>query len=92
MQSANLSGPLKGLRPYQALLGPTQASGLAGGFDCRGFRSIHLSSSQNFCNITAVWARVARPWGERAPSPVPLMTPAFTAQSRASSAQPEIRS
>ena len=34
MQSANLSGPLKGLRPYQALIGPTQASGLAGGFDC----------------------------------------------------------
>ena len=33
MQSANLSGPLKGLRPYQALLGPAQASGLAGGFD-----------------------------------------------------------
>lgn len=33
MQSANLSGPLKGLRPYQALIGPTQASGLAGGFD-----------------------------------------------------------
>ena len=32
MQSANLSGPLKGLRPYQALIGPTQASGLAGGF------------------------------------------------------------
>ncbi len=54
--------------------------------------SIHLSSSQNFCNITAVWARVARPWGERALSPVPLMIPAFTAQSRASSAQPEIRS
>ena len=25
--------PLKGLRPYQALIGPTQASGLAGGFD-----------------------------------------------------------
>ena len=36
MQSANLSGPLKGLRPYQALLGPTQASGLAGGFDSVG--------------------------------------------------------
>lgn len=35
MQSANLSGPLKGLRPYQALIGPTQASGLAGGFDYR---------------------------------------------------------
>ena len=33
MQSANLSGPLKGFRPHQALLGPTQASGLAGGFD-----------------------------------------------------------
>ena len=33
MQSANLSGPLKGLRPHQALIGPTQASGLAGGFD-----------------------------------------------------------
>ena len=33
MQSANLSGPLKGLRPYQALIGPTQASGSAGGFD-----------------------------------------------------------
>ena len=36
MQSANLSGPLKGLRPYQALIGPTQASGLAGGFDYAG--------------------------------------------------------
>ena len=48
--------------------------------------SIHLSSSQNFCSITAVWARVARPWGERALSPVPLMIPAFTAQSRASRA------
>lgn len=33
MHSANLSGPLKGLHPYQALLGPTQASGFAGGFD-----------------------------------------------------------
>jgi hypothetical protein len=33
MQSANLSGPLKGLRPYHALLGLTQASGFAGGFD-----------------------------------------------------------
>ena len=35
MQSANLSGPLKGLRPYHALLGLTQAPGLAGGFDSR---------------------------------------------------------
>ena len=33
MHSANLSGPLKGLRPYHALLGLTQASGFAGGFD-----------------------------------------------------------
>ena len=33
MLSVNISGPLKGLRPYQALIGPTQASGLAGGFD-----------------------------------------------------------
>ena len=35
MRSANFSGPLKGLCPYQALVGPTQASGLAGGFDFR---------------------------------------------------------
>ena len=35
MQSADLSGPLKGLRPYNALLGLTQASGFAGGFDFR---------------------------------------------------------
>ena len=34
MRSANLSKPLKGLRPYHALLGLTQASGFAGGFDC----------------------------------------------------------
>ena len=33
MQAANPLGPFKGLRPYQALIGPTQASGLAGGFD-----------------------------------------------------------
>ena len=37
MQSANLSGPLKGLRPYHALLGLIQASGLAGGFDLFAF-------------------------------------------------------
>ena len=36
MQSANLSGPLKGFCPYQALIGPTQASGFAGGFDSGG--------------------------------------------------------
>ena len=33
MQSANLSGPLKGRCLYKALIGLTQASGLAGGFD-----------------------------------------------------------
>ena len=41
MQSANLSGPLKGLRPYLALIGPTQASGSAGGFDYRWKSSLH---------------------------------------------------
>ena len=38
MQSANLSGPLKGLRPYHALLGLTQAPGFAGGFDSKTLR------------------------------------------------------
>ena len=33
MRSANLFGPLKGLCPYKALIGLTQATGLAGGFD-----------------------------------------------------------
>ena len=33
MRSSNLSAPLKGFRPYNALLGLNQASGLAGGFD-----------------------------------------------------------
>ena len=33
MRSANLSAPLQGLRLYQALLGLSQAAGLAGGFD-----------------------------------------------------------
>ena len=33
MQTANLSGPLKGYCLYKALIGLTQASGLAGGFD-----------------------------------------------------------
>lgn len=33
MQSANLFGPLKGLCPHKALIGLTQASGLAGGLD-----------------------------------------------------------
>ena len=35
MRSANLFGPLKGLCPHKALIGLTQASGLAGGFDFR---------------------------------------------------------
>ena len=38
MQSANLFGPLKGLCPHKALIGLTQASGLAGGFDFNYFR------------------------------------------------------
>ena len=33
MRSANHSAPLQGLRLYQALLGLSQAAGLAGGFD-----------------------------------------------------------
>ena len=33
MRSANHSAPLKGFRPYNALLGLNQASGLAGGPD-----------------------------------------------------------
>ena len=36
MRSANLFGPLKGHCLYKALIGLTQASGLAGGFDCLG--------------------------------------------------------
>ena len=37
MRSANLFGPLKGLCPHKALIGLTQASGLAGGFDLNSF-------------------------------------------------------
>ena len=37
MRSANLFGPLKGLCPHKALIGLTQASGLAGGFDSMRF-------------------------------------------------------
>ena len=37
MQSANLFGPLKGLCPHKALIGLTQASGLAGGLDFKPF-------------------------------------------------------
>lgn len=36
MQSADRFGPLKGLCPYKALIGLTQATGLAGGFDFAG--------------------------------------------------------
>lgn len=36
MQSADRFGPLKGLCPYKALIGLTQATGLAGGFDYVG--------------------------------------------------------
>ena len=36
MQSANRFGPLKGHCLQQALIGPNQATGLAGGFDLTG--------------------------------------------------------
>jgi hypothetical protein len=44
--SANLSGSLKGIRLYHALLGLSQASDLVGGFGCcvgrgRQFLSLH---------------------------------------------------
>lgn len=45
MQSANLSGPLKGLRPYLALIGPTQASGSAGGFDFHSTSGAFLNAA-----------------------------------------------
>ena len=38
MRSANLSAPLQGLRLYQALLGLSQAAGLASGFDSSTYR------------------------------------------------------
>ena len=48
MRSANLFGPLKGLCPHKALIGLTQASGLAGGFDCYA-----LFPPANFLSIVA---------------------------------------
>ena len=46
MRSANLFGPLKGHCLYKALIGLTQASGLAGGFDFRGlFKYFSVISS-----------------------------------------------
>ena len=38
MQSADRFGPIKGLCPYKALIGLTQATGLAGGFDYLGVK------------------------------------------------------
>ena len=38
MQSANLSGPFRGCL-YYALLGLPQATGLAGGYDCKKKKS-----------------------------------------------------
>ena len=40
MRSANLFGPLKGLCPHKALIGLTQATGLAGGFDMEGIVTV----------------------------------------------------
>ena len=47
MRSANLFGPLKGLCPHKALIGLTQASGLAGGFDSAFFESTSRPRSQS---------------------------------------------
>ena len=40
MQSADRFGPLKGLCPYKALIGLTQATGLAGGFDYTLYKNL----------------------------------------------------
>lgn len=56
MQSANLSGPLKGLRPYQALIGPTQASGLAGGFDF-----LHIITAKAHSDFPSVFSAQKMP-------------------------------
>ncbi len=55
MQSANLSGPLKGCCPNNALLGLTQAPGLAGGFD---FRLISESFLTLKCFIAILCGKV----------------------------------
>ena len=55
MRSANLFGPLKGLCPHKALIGLTQASGLAGGFD----------SMMSASNVARNIAMVNRYWYHR---------------------------
>ena len=59
MQSANLSGPLKGLRPHQALLGPTQASGLAGGFDSKNLAEFAPAGAKKMESVFGRDLRVA---------------------------------
>ena len=46
MRSANLSAPLKGFRPYNALIGLNQASGLAGGPDFLFFMCPDLTAAE----------------------------------------------
>ena len=55
MRSANLSVPLKGFRPYNALIGLNQASGLAGGPD-----SDHSNQSENNSVVPQVRAALDR--------------------------------
>ena len=52
MQAANLFGPLKGHCPYKALIGLTQASGLAGGFDSQ--RRPHRQKQKNAAHLGGV--------------------------------------
>jgi hypothetical protein len=60
MRSANLFGPLKGLCPHKALIGLTQASGLAGGFDCGSARNPELpcyspACGRRLCRCSPGW-------------------------------------
>ena len=69
MRSANLFGPLKGHCPYKALIGLTQASGLAGGFD-------YPSQLKSRPASRAAWARTPSRAGPRpTSSPMPSTPP-----------------
>ena len=53
MQSANRFGPLKGHCLQQALIGPNQATGLAGGFDFEiGINSVGSKNIGIFLPLT----------------------------------------
>ena len=67
MQSADRFGPLKGLCPYKALIGLTQATGLAGGFDSKRQRK----------RIAAPVCGLAR--NDRARCKIPSILPAHPA-------------